>query len=883
MKRVQTLFTLILLSLVMNVMAQIDWPDVTNTNKPWTRWWWHGNAVDSSEIARHLKLFADAGIGGVEITSIYGVRGQEENSIPYLSEKYIDILDFSAKEARKLGLGVDIPPGSGWRCGGLGLPQELADARLVVEIDTVRSGESYQKEFEKTPKALFAFSGDHKVDLSIFLKDNQIDWSPQNGEWAVYFVTQKWTGAKVKRPAPGGEGFSFNPYSLESTNQMLQPLSRAFENVDQNNIRSIFHDSFEYTGDWTPDFFQEFEKRRGYDVRQYLPELMGNGNTEIIRRVKCDYRETISDLVLQNFILRLKEWSNERGWKLRNQSHGSPANLMDLYGAVDIPETEIFRFDRDPRVLKFASSAANVVGHNLVSSESFTWQDEHFTVTLDTMKRSADLLLTSGVNHIFFHGTTYSPQNAQWPGWVFYASSQINPQNPIWRDLPAFNQYITRCQSILQKSQPDNDVLVYWPVYDVWSDAQGLNQKFPIHHPQWITDNPAGAVAERLHKIGVSYDFISDAQLKLARVADGHIKLPGSEYKTIVVPASEFIPLETVQTLFNLAEHGATIIFEKNIPQKTPGLAARQTKEKMQSEMIASLKFDGNRTANVGDGRIILSAELEKSLHQQNIDGEALAQFSKLLWLRKKQDSGSVYFISNRSNQSIDQWIKFNTKFTSAALLDPMSGRIGSAQVDDNSVYMQLLPGQSMFVKMYDTAVSAEPYPYWNVGENIPLAGEWSVEFVEGGPTLPKVFSMRELKSWTHKGDPETERFSGTAHYVIQCDAPAGKGTYRLNLGRVAESAQIVLNGKEIATVFTPPFCADVNLIAENNTLEIYVTNLPANRIRDLDRRGVEWRIFHDINFVNLDYGPFDASNWPVRESGLIGPVMIAPLTSIEF
>ena len=61
------------------------------------------------------------------------------------------------------------------------------------------------------------------------------------------------------------------------------------------------------------------------------------------------------------------------------------------------------------------------------------------------------------------------------------------------------------------------------------------------------------------------------------------------------------------------------------------------------------------------------------------------------------------------------------------------------------------------------------------------------------------------------------------------------------------------------------------------NVLEVEVTNLSANRLRDLDRRGVAWRVFHDINVVNIDYKPLDASGWDVLPSGLVGPVTLAP------
>jgi len=72
--------------------------------------------------------------------------------------------------------------------------------------------------------------------------------------------------------------------------------------------------------------------------------------------------------------------------------------------------------------------------------------------------------------------------------------------------------------------------------------------------------------------------------------------------------------------------------------------------------------------------------------------------------------------------------------------------------------------------------------------------------------------------------------------------------------------------------------------LKQKNTLEISVTNLMANRIADMDRRGVAWKRFYNVNMSarkreNLgEDGVFTAAKWEPMESGLIGPVTITPL-----
>jgi hypothetical protein len=134
--------------------------------------------------------------------------------------------------------------------------------------------------------------------------------------------------------------------------------------------------------------------------------------------------------------------------------------------------------------------------------------------------------------------------------------------------------------------------------------------------------------------------------------------------------------------------------------------------------------------------------------------------------------------------------------------------------------------------------------------------------------------------TWTRFSIPETERFAGTAAYTTSFARPTmAADRCILDLGQVRDSARVYLNGAEVGTLIAAPYRIIVGpLPAGMNKLKIEVTNVAANRIRDLDRRGVQWRIFRDINFVNINYQPFDASNWPVRDAGLLGPVTLRPL-----
>ena len=128
-------------------------------------------------------------------------------------------------------------------------------------------------------------------------------------------------------------------------------------------------------------------------------------------------------------------------------------------------------------------------------------------------------------------------------------------------------------------------------------------------------------------------------------------------------------------------------------------------------------------------------------------------------------------------------------------------------------------------------------------------------------------------------GGDDAKNFGGTARYTLHFDLPAGlTGTHPiLSLGQVAQSARVRLNGQEEGVLVETPFRVAVDgLRPTDNVLEVEVTSVAANRIRDLDRRGVPWKTFHDINIVDINYKPFNAANWATTDGGLLGPVTLA-------
>lgn len=869
------------------------WPVITGECKPWAYWWWLGSGVDETNISRELTRYQDAGMGGVHIIPIYGAKGCENKYIEYLSPRWMEILNYTVSEARKRNLGVDMTTGTGWCFGGPNVSTNEACSGVIVKTNMLTAGGRITEKIDpKAIQALVACSDKGQIlELTgAIRKDGTVDWTAGNGSWTIYSIFQRPT-IKVKRAAPGGEGYMLNPLYLPAIRNYLKGFSDAFNKCDGARPRSMYHDSFEYYGaNWSPDFLRQFEKRRGYKLQNEFPILFGTGTDDRTARLKSDYRETVSDILHEDFISFWVKWSHTKEFLTRNQAHGSPGNLLDLYAAADIPETEMFNTDRRPLISKFASSAAHVTGHRLVSAETGTWLKEHFTETLADLKSLADDMFISGVNHIFYHGTCYSPDEAGWPGWLFYASTEMNPRNAFWRDVPALNAYIARCQAVLQAGQPDNDLLLYWPIYDYWHDPKGLNQNLTVHHVDWFLAQSIGVAASNLWKRGFTFDYVSDRQLAGSKAINSLVRTAGGAYRAVVVPACEHIPAATLANLLKIARQGGTVIFQDHLPNDVPGLSRLEKNRTFLKELLASVKFtecSGIMKCKLGKGHI-LAGELEKCLDSAGIKRELVVDYPGVNFIRRSSDSGYYYFISNRGSNTVNEWVTLARKAGSAVIMDPMLNKTGKGLVRKNTegctqIYLRVKPGESVILKTYsDRNVEGPAWTFYQpAGTPAAITGTWRVKFIQGGPFLPPPFETPKLDSWTRSGD-DAKCFAGTACYSIKFDAPAQSSEkWILDLGTVCESARVRLNGHDLGTLIMPPFNVNIDQLKQkDNELEIEVTNLSANRIRDLDIKGIQWRTFKDINFVNINYKPFDASKWPLLNSGLLGPVKLIPVSS---
>ena len=873
----------------MAIFAQ-QWPEAKPEAKAGARWWWLGSAVDKENLRWTMQEYADHGIGALEITPIYGVQGNEANNIPYLSDQWMEMLREVQANGHELGIEVSMATGTGWPFGGPWVPMEESACKAVF-VDTTFVGGTVSNLDLSVPEKEAPYCRLNKVmaywqgrpyDVTSFVSNGKLSWSPaeelqgrirsasnkslrkalklqlkemQTAHWEVVAVWTRHGVMKVKRAAPGGEGLVIDHFDRTAVSHYLQHIEAAFERTGTPYPHTFFNDSYEVeAATWTPTLFQEFEQRRGYKLEHFLRQLQ-DGDPKIV----SDYRETLGDLLLENFTSQWTAWAHSHGAITRNQAHGSPANLIDCYAAVDIPEIKGFglsdygikglrldpgktrKNDSDFSMLKYAPSAAHVCGKPFTSSETFTWLTEHFRTSLSQMKPDIDLMFCAGVNHMFFHGTCYSPKNDPWPGWKFYASIDMSPTNSIWRDAPYFMQYVERCQSFLQWGQPDNDFLVYLPVRDMWQkQTDKLLMQFSIHKMGQLAPEFIEAILA-IDRAGFDCDYISDRLLLTTTFADGMLQTAaGTRYKGLVIPECRMMPESVKAHIEQLKAQGAHIII-------------------------------GTRAADL----------------QTAARPEAIKTECGLKAIRRRNDSGYHYFIANLSPRDIKDRLPLSVAFRSATWFNPLNGDITPASVYGDSIDICLRSGESMIL-----VLRKEESEKWK--ENIsasdisPLSsktldGPWTLSFIDEAPKVNKAFHMEKPQTWESLDDDSVKVMMGTGVYTthVRLSKAEAKGHWQIDLGDVRESARVYINGQFIGCAWSVPFVLDCRkaLKAGDNEIRIEVTNLPANRIADYDRRGIKWRKMEEINVVDINYHRTTYDQWAPVPSGLNSPVSLVLLS----
>jgi hypothetical protein len=785
------------------------------------RWWWFGPAVTKPELEREMRLMKEGGIGGFEVQPTYALELDNPatgfRNLPYMSDEFLEMLRFTGEKAREIGLRMDLTLGSGWPFGGPHIPVALASPRLrVANNPQLREGET-------------------------LIAALPVDKPTQ------YFIASQ-TRQTVKRPAVNADGWVLDHYDRAAIEQHFksvgEPMLKALANTPPY---AIFSDSLEvYNSDWAPNFLEEFRKRRGYDLTPLLPALAGDIGPQT-GAIRHDWGLTLSELCEDNYLKVVDAWAAQHGTKFRSQTYGIPPVTLSSQRLVDLPEGEGAPW-RKFTSTRWATSANHLYGRPVTSSETWTWlHSPVFRATPLDMKAEADLHFLQGVNQLIAHGWPYSPPEAGEPGWRFYASAVFNNHNPWWIVMPDISTYLQRVSWLLRQGKPVADVAVYLPTADAMSNfALG---RASVNQAMETILSPT--LVPTIQDAGFNFDFTDD----------GAIAQLGINYKVLIVPNVERIPLATMQKIDEFARKGGHVLFTKRLPSKAPGLKEESDAAKIQA---LSAKYKPADEAHLAFG-IAPDATVPAGIGV----------------VHRTLPYAEVYFLANTTNAPVQGKAAFRVSGMEPAWWDPFTGKSSRADLNLN-----FAPYESRVLVFSKERAAPAPASAHTVA--LDLSDDWKISF---GGAPPK--RLTELEPWPDKF------YSGTATYdrsVTVPDALATAARVVLNFGEgtpvdpnagrrapngmrawldspVREAAQVYVNGMLAGAVWKPPFEVEVAglLKSGENTIRVVVANTALNVLA----KGP----LPDYKELIAKYGdrfqPQDMQGVQPLPSGMMGPVKL--------
>jgi hypothetical protein len=760
---------------------------------------------------------------------------------------------------------------------------QLSELKLYTSARVNRwedkAGFNFLFEYESvaSPENGDAISQSQIIDLTSKMdSDGTLNWEAPPGKWTIMRFGYSLTGAKNRPAVPSGLGYEADKLSRKHMESYLQgyttPLIKTLGKLYGSSLQYMLFDSWEAgIQNWTDEMPAEFLKRRGYDLKVFLPALSGRvvESAVVSDHFLWDFRRTLVDMFAENCYGTATDFLHKQGIKTYGEAGGVSLESMEdaLLNKkyVDIPMGEFWVKDLHPSSMYYedvrgAASAGHIYGKNIIAAESFTGGNFESPYTL---KKISDYWFTQGINRLVFHTSAHQPLDSK-PGNAM-VGTHIN-RNITWAEQATpFVTYLSRNTYLLQKGKYVADI------------AYMLNEGAPSTMPFW------GAGLQPETPDGYQFDYVNaDVVVNLMKAdSSGRIVLPGGmSYSVLVLPVTNQMTLPVLQKIKELVDNGVTIVGPK--PVAAPGLSNYTSQHRLNNlakEIWGDLDGISRTRRTVGKGQVFWGMPLTNVMASLKIAPDLA--FSKpldgdLSWIHRKDGETDIYFLVNRSDQPLEYTIRCRVSGKEPELWHSDNGTIESASYkivgDKTTLSLRLEERESVFVVFNKkTSVSSRSLPVHQYKEFMNIGGQWKINFPEKSGAPASIVSD-SLYSWTSHANEGIKYFSGTATYTksFEVKKDMGKSKVFLDLGRVGDIAEIVLNGKKLDLLWKAPFRIDVTnaLQKGKNQLEIKVTNEWTNRLAgDKDAPADKKVLPYYIN-------PF-GGQYQITESGLMGPVKL--------
>jgi hypothetical protein len=902
--------------------------DPEDIYRPFVRWWWNGDKIERDEITRELKLLKDAGISGVEINPIKFPAKTDDlgkRSVQWLSDEWINLLQFTFEEAKSLGITCDLLVGSGWPFGGEWLEEEARSQIVVIGTKALDGPMEYETSlselFKEADPTIYSPYKEKKMemlsvkllpltvnraedvkDVSYKIDNGYIKCRIPEGRYVVYALVRIKGFMQVIQGAPGATGPVLNHYSEEAVKKYLSRMSAAISKKLgplSSHIRSLFCDSLELEGaNWCEDMQAEFQKRKGYDLLPWLPFLLYKitqmGNTfvfdygvkygaefnDMIQRVRYDFEFVKAELLRERFFDSFISCCKENNVQSRAQAYGRGYFPLEGSFDVDIPECETwirpglgsemseseYRIGRAYTVVnKYVSSAAHLKGKRHISCEELTNIHMVFNESLELMKIASDQSLISGATHSIIHGFNYSPPNALFPGWVIYGSF-INEKNPWWKYFHYFTKYKARLCSLLQQATMFADIAILPATADLWSIYGAQNDPFPTAmQPAWQT-----LIWESIHKNGNGCDYISEKIIRDAIVKNGFLHYGPRKYHTVFLTQVERMEPATAKKLFDLVSSGGRIFCIESYPHKSPGLQNYLRRDNELRNWIEKLKTYAEHFIFLKkpDSNFIewFRAIQEKYKITPYLQIDSPNPFLSQVRYQAK-DIEILFLINSSLNHNYDIQLVPSKDISSGKqtwMWDPETGKRRRLSPNEGSLKLEMGPSD-LKVLVFDKDKNGVSYPpaKRDILKCTELKNPWSLTGIHiNGTTINReIHILKDLKEIA-----EWVNFCGNVIYSTNIKLNAKNKIEWINLGKVFGVSELLINGQNAGTKWHGKRMFQIGkfLRSGNNTIEVHVTTTMGNYMKSLTDNPIAQFWTNEGRTIQ-----------PLQSIGMLGPVEI--------
>jgi hypothetical protein len=722
--------------------------------------------------------------------------------------------------------------------------------------------------------------------------DGTLDWTPTAGTWMVLRIGSSLTG-KENGPAPAeATGLEVDKLNRDYVTHYMDGYLKMYadtvgpEMLGAKGISWLLTDSIEVgPQNWTDHILEEFQKRRGYDPRPWLPALTGIyiKSTADTDRFLWDFRRTISQLLAENHYGAIAEDLHSHGMKYYGEAlemhRPSLGDDMEMRSKTDVPMgamwTNANSGGYDPiddyiSDLRGAASVAHIYGQNIVGAESMTSRGPAWSFSPNNLKKVADLEFALGVNRFEIHESTHQPVVDMAPGLTLGPYGLWFNRNDTWaEDAQPWITYLARCSYLLQQGHFSADVAYFYGEEGPLTAVFGWKA---------IADAPDG----------YAFDFVnSDVVLNELSFKDGRLVTPGgTSYRILYLGGrSQRMTLPVLRQLKSLVSQGAVVVGDR--PTDSPSLADDEAEFQRITDQLWGRKAAPNHgMVRMGKGSVYAGASANDVLAALGVARDF--EYTKpepdanLMFVHRKLTDGDLYFVDNRNDRTEDVNATFRVDGKAPELWDAASGQTQPASYSIASgrttVPIHLEPYGTTFVmfrKPAETAARTLPEEKETVvvGGDDSLNKDWAVSF-EPSRGAPETAQFDRLISWSESADMGVKYYSGSATYTKTIEVPASvfaPGVHQwLDLGDVENIAEVSVNGKYQGILWKGPFRIDVTpaLVPGRNQIVVQVTNLWVNRMIG-DQQ--PWAL---KKYAFADFTPYKADS-PLLPSGLLGPVRL--------